>query len=104
MTKQLEQVFREIRTCFELLDDKQRKKLIRRLTKLSNYGLGQNSDFDPARACSIRKSSKKTLSELGQILGMHEISVWKMENDELPFDSNKPKHQTYLKWLIENGY
>jgi len=71
---------------------------------LDDYRKRRSSGFDFEQAERVRESKGVARKKLSVITNIHEMSIYKMEKGRLPFDHKKPKHQAYMKWLVDNGY
>ncbi len=92
------------RDVFQKLDTTERVAFLAKARKLAETSSNENCLYNRKLARATRDTAGVTRKELSKLVGLHELTLYKLETGKLPFDEGKEKHKKYLNWLREQGY
>ncbi len=96
---------------FETLGEQERFTVLESLLSLIDEPLGKSKRrviSSPEYRCDcareVRDNVGLTREKLSTLVGLHPLTIYKLEKGKLPFNIKKRNHKKYLDWLCSQGY
>lgn len=101
--KLLEAYWVQIIEKFKTLDERERFVLLNKARKLAHEFVKIDSGFDCAKALVIREGLQITRPDLGRLVRLNQITIYKYETGRLS-PVNSKKSAKYMAWINKNGF